>query len=101
MSDRPQRNPENAFRPVADEGGLVVDPVSHDVKVLNPVGSLVYRLLDGNHSVDEIVAKVTDEYDIDPSTARSHVEEFLSDLKSQGMLAAGTSAGQDEMNGRT
>ena len=88
MSDRPKRNPENAFRPVADEGGLVVDPVGHDVKVLNPVGSLIYKLLDGEHSVDQIVSQVIEHYDIDPDTARSDVEAFLSDLKSKGMLAA-------------
>ncbi len=33
----PRRHPDTAFRPVGDEGGLVVIPGRSEVKVLNPV----------------------------------------------------------------
>ncbi len=88
MSENPRRNPNNAFRAIADEGGLVVDPGAHDVKVLNPVGSAIYGLLDGTRDLDAIVRAVVAEFDVDEATARKDVEDFLADLRERGMLAA-------------
>ena len=82
-----RRHPETAFRPVADEGGLVVLPSRSEVKVLNPVGSKVYAMLDGKHSLDEIVAAVVEEFDVTADAARRDVEGFVDELADHGMLA--------------
>ncbi len=89
MRKNPRRHPETAFRPVADEGGLVVLPSRSEVKVLNPVGSKVYAMLDGKHSLDEIVAAVVAEFDVGAADARRDVEAFVDELADSGMLATG------------
>lgn len=87
MSDKPRRNPETAHREVEDEGGLVVLPRQSEVKVLNPVGSLIYKLLDGEHTVEQIIAAVVDEFDTTPDQASADVRQFLEELEAEGMLA--------------
>ena len=87
MSDRPVRNPQNAFRTVSDEGGLVVDPIAHDVRVLNPVGSFIYSRLDGTNTLDAIVTAVVEEFDVVEEEARRDVTAFLDDLRERGMLS--------------
>jgi hypothetical protein len=85
--DRPRRNPENAFRAVGDKGGLVVQPERSSVKVLNPVGSKIYSLLDGAHTQDEIVRAVIDEFDVDEAQARGDLQRYLEELDADGLLA--------------
>ena len=60
----PRRHPDTAFRPVGDEGGLVVLSGRAEVKVLNPVAIKVFGLLDGEHSPEQIARAVVDEYDV-------------------------------------
>lgn len=86
LPTHPKRNPSTAFRKVGEEGGLVVLPGRSEVKVLNPTGITVYGLLDGKHSIDEIVRTVIDEFDVEPSQAREDVRAFLNELADHGML---------------
>ncbi|HKQ62700.1 MAG TPA: PqqD family protein [Candidatus Polarisedimenticolaceae bacterium] len=83
----PRRNPHSAFRPIKDEGGLVVLPDRSEVKVLNPIGSKIYSLLDGQHSQDEIVRTVMDEFEVSEEQARGDLQAFLAELSTAGMLA--------------
>jgi hypothetical protein len=83
----PRRHPDSAFRKVGDEGGLVVLPGRAEVKVLNPVGIVVFSLLDGTHGVDDLAARVADEFEIDEAAARADVVSFLDELRQAGMLA--------------
>jgi hypothetical protein len=83
----PRRHPDTAFRPVGDEGGLVVIPGRSEVKVLNPVAIKVFSMLDGSHSVEAIVAAVTDEFDVNDEQAATDVQTFLGELNANGLLA--------------
>ena len=89
MSQKPQRSPNNAFRAVDDDGGLVVNPIAHDVTVLNPVGSLIYSMLNGENTVEQIVTAVTEQYEVNESEARRDVDAFIEDLQKRGMLLNG------------
>ena len=84
----PRRHPDTAFRPVGDEGGLVVIPGKSEVKVLNPVGIKVYELLDGEHSVETIVEAVTSEFEVSVEDAAKDVGDFIEMLREHGLLAA-------------
>ena len=86
MSDKPARDRALAFREIPGEGGLVVDPRQSEVKVLNPVGSKIYSLLDGEHSIEQIVAAVVEEFDVAETVARADIEAFLDDLRERDML---------------
>ncbi len=85
----PRRHPDSAFRPVGDEGGLVVLPGRSEVKVLNPVAIKVFGLLDGSHSVDQIARLVTEEFDVGEEQALEDIRAFLAELDQHGMLEPG------------
>jgi len=55
---------------------------------LNAVGARIWELLETPTSTDALVATLTAEYDVDPETARSHVERFLGELRQRGLLAS-------------
>jgi hypothetical protein len=83
----PRRHPDAAFRPVGDEGGLVVLPDKAEVKVLNPVAIKVFGLLDGQHSPEQLAGLVAEEFDVTEEQALQDIESFLEELRSHGMLA--------------
>lgn len=85
----PRRHPDSAFRPVGDEGGLVVLPGRAEVKVLNPVAIKVFGLLDGRHSLDEIARLVTEEFEVGEDQALQDIRAFLTELDRNGMLDLG------------
>ncbi|HKB08991.1 MAG TPA: PqqD family protein, partial [Candidatus Polarisedimenticolia bacterium] len=65
LQDVPRRSPNSAFR-VYDGQATIVLPDRAEVKVLNPVGSLVWERMDGARTVAQIVDAIVDEYDIEP-----------------------------------
>jgi hypothetical protein len=85
LSQYPRRKPGTAFREV-DDGGLVVLSDKREVKVLNPVGTLVFSLLDGKHSQSEIAAAIVAEFEVTPEEAHRDMVRFLTDLEQHGML---------------
>jgi hypothetical protein len=86
LPERPKRTPDCSYRAIADEGGLVVMLKQSEVQVLNPVGVKVFSLLDGNHTIEDIVASVTAEFEVSEETAREDVRAFLGELARNGML---------------
>ena len=64
--------------------------------MLNPVGSRIFSLLDGEHSQDVIVSAVAEEFEVSEEQARMDLGDFLDDLDSNGMLATAddTSVGE-------
>ena len=86
VPQRPSRVQECSYRAVGSEGGLVVLPGRSEVKVLNPAAILVFSRLDGEHTIDQIVGEVVDQFEVEPDTARRDVETFLEQLAEHGML---------------
>jgi len=93
MAGYPRRAPGSAFRAVGDEGGFVVLPARSEVKVLNPAGALIFSLLDGVHSPEQIRDAVAQEFDVSADQAMRDVEVFLRDLELHGMLADEATSG--------
>lgn len=87
QTDFPKRHPDSSFRPIGDDGGLVVLPGKGEVKVLNPAAIKIFGLLDGNRSLEQIVQEVTAEFDVSAETAMTDLKAFLDELASHGMLA--------------
>jgi hypothetical protein len=85
---------------VADEGCLVVVPARGAVEVLNPVGGKIYSMLDGQHTEEQIVRAVMDEFEVDEAQARRDFRSFLDELRAKGMLVTqggnGSSEASDE-----
>jgi len=69
------------------EGEAVI--LSMETKVLrglNPVGSRIWELIDGQRSVEEIVGVIVKEFDVEPPRAEEDVRGFLEELLDKGLV---------------
>src|SRR5215470_4652572 len=82
------RSPKTAWRVI--EGEAVI--LSLDTKAfrgLNPVGSRVWELIDGQRSVEDIVEVIVREFDITPQRAADDVQTFVRELLDKELLIRG------------
>jgi len=69
------------------EGEAVI--LSLDTKVLrglNPVGSRVWELIDGQRSVEEIAGLIVKEFEVERSQADKDVRGFVQELLDKGLV---------------
>ncbi|MEW6077759.1 MAG: PqqD family peptide modification chaperone [Thermodesulfobacteriota bacterium] len=83
--DRPLlANPDIVFRE-EDEGSFLFDPDSGELKCLNLMGAVIWKLLDGSHSPGAIISMISDRYpDIPSSNIQQQVQSFLQELINMG-----------------
>ena len=77
--------PATAWRVI--EGEAVI--LSLETKVLrglNPVGSRVWELIDGQRSVEEIVGVIVEEFDVAPQEAARDVRGFVQEILDRGLV---------------
>ena len=53
---------------------------------LNETGAFIWNLLNGENTVDDIVGKMTKEYDVSEEIAREDLEGFIDKLIKGGMV---------------
>ena len=69
-----------------DEDLVILDVPSGRYFELNDVGAVVWEHLDGVRSVDDIVDRVVEEYDVDRATASADVQDLLGQLIRAGLV---------------
>ncbi|TDV46893.1 PqqD family protein [Actinophytocola oryzae] len=66
---------------------IVLDLPSSQYFAITGVGSRVVQLLAEEHTLDDLVATIVDEYAVDAPTARADVEAFVERLRQAQLLA--------------
>lgn len=73
-------------------GTWVVIPIGANVVefsgmiTLNDTGAFLWRLLQDETGIRELVASLLETYNVDEATANADVEEFLSSFRKRGLL---------------
>ena len=83
--DFPCRAADTAFRMVDGEM-LVVSASGSNIIGLNETGALVWEMIDGSHSIDEIVTAVCDAFEVESGMARRDVLGFVDELEAAGLI---------------
>ena len=81
----PVRHPATASR-VFNGEAVIISPAENVVRMLNPVGSRIWELCDGSHTLDQIAIALTEEFDVDLIHARQSVTDFVTDLVDKKIL---------------
>jgi PqqD family protein of HPr-rel-A system len=68
---------------------LVYHRVTGEVHRLDPVGSIVWRVLDGRTTVDELATDLSASFGVDPIVVRADVADLLERLRRVFLLADG------------
>lgn len=84
-SHRPIHSPATASRVFGGEA-VVITPAQNTVRMFNAVGSRIWELSDGEHTVDEIAEVLTVEYAITTDAAQESVGRFVEELLNKGLL---------------
>ena len=53
---------------------------------LNSVGEFIFKLLENDITTDEIVNKITENYDVSAEQAKSAIEPYLETLRAKNLL---------------
>lgn len=83
-------NPLIVLREEFDDWAILFDPDSGNTFSLNPIGVLIWKQLDGHHSIEDIVHSIEEAADNVSSDVAAHVRAFLGDAIRLG-LASGES----------
>lgn len=86
MNDwRPKRT-DQVYWQFSDDVIVLKDAETGWFYRLNDVGTLIWELVDGTHTIDDIVREVLNEYDVTPEQAHADVMEFLENLRDLNFL---------------
>ncbi|MBD3239375.1 MAG: HPr-rel-A system PqqD family peptide chaperone [Chitinivibrionales bacterium] len=81
-------NPEIVFQEEVD-GALLFNPRNGEIKLVNPTGALLFRLLDGTRSKGELAERLMREYDVESrDEAEADVDAFLCEMERMGLVGA-------------
>lgn len=83
--DKPLVNPSVILREEFDDWAVLFDPDTAEGYALNPVGVLIWKQLDGSHTVDDVAAVVKENCEDVPAEVKDHCREFIADLIKQGL----------------
>ena len=64
----------------------IYDPTRESVTVLNSTASDIWRLADGEHTVDQIVDLLAGAYQVEPEAIRQQVKDAVQELVDGGLL---------------
>ncbi|MEW6676254.1 MAG: PqqD family protein [Nitrospirota bacterium] len=70
------KNTSVSYKLIGDEL-IIIDPYRHKLLRLNDVGRVIWELLDGRHSMTQIIEKLKEEFDVPMETIERDVSGFI------------------------
>ena len=86
QNDKPVANPLVVLREEFDDWAILFDPDTGNAFGLNPTGVLVWKLLDGAHTLDDMLVRLRESADHVPDEVSGHVSEFVEELTKRGLV---------------
>jgi hypothetical protein len=80
------QNARTAWR-VYDGEAVILCPDDGTLNTLNAVGTRIWESADGKTSVKAIVARICEEFEIDPERAEQDTLAFIGSLRERGLVA--------------
>jgi SynChlorMet cassette protein ScmD len=68
-----------------DDWAVLFDPDTGSGFGINPIGVAIWKLLDGQHSVEDILKELHDRCETVPDEAEQHVRDFIHALVGRGL----------------
>ena len=90
MSDYPIANPMVILREELDGWAVLFTPGSNTTFALDPTSVFIWRLLDGKHDRQAILAQLAEHcHGGIPDTAAADLETFLDELQAKSLIESG------------
>ncbi len=85
-TNKPIANSMLVLREEFDDWAILFDPDTGDGFGLNPVSVFIWKHLDGNHTIQDIIKKLSEECEDVPDDAKKHVKDFIKELVEKGYV---------------
>ena len=85
LSEKPIANPLIVLREEFDDWAILFDPDTGNAFGLNPVSVFIYKRLDGQHTLEDIMKELRAECKNAPEDAEKHAQDFIDDLLKRGL----------------
>jgi len=82
---RPVANPLIVLREEFDDWAILFDPDTGKGMGLNPTGVFIWKLLDGSHTLNDILEKLRGECENVPEDAGNEIKDFIQELTGRGL----------------
>jgi hypothetical protein len=86
-----QRNNAVLWRELDGEA-ILLDPKEGCSYNLNAIGTLIWKMLDGAHSTNEIITAICASYEVEYEQASQDVEQLLDDMRNNNLVVSSTTA---------
>ncbi len=83
--DKPVANPLIVLREEFDDWAILFNPDTGETYGLNPVSVLIWKNMDGKHSVEDISNEIRENCENTPEDVNGHVEEFIATMEEKGL----------------
>jgi hypothetical protein len=81
------RNPDVVLREEDEDGALLFNPDTNQVRVLNATAVFLWHLCDGTKGVPDMVAALKTQFEGAPEKeAEDHVKSFMDDMTANGFI---------------
>jgi hypothetical protein len=89
MTSRYVKNPDIVVREESQDGGLLFNPDTNEIKLLNATGLFIWELCDGEREIDAIVAALQDAFDgLPDDEIADQVQAFLEEMEAAGLVGS-------------
>jgi SynChlorMet cassette protein ScmD len=82
---KPIANPLIVLREEFDDWAILFDPDTGNAFGLNPTGVYLWKLLDGGHTVEDMIRDLRRDAEDVPDEVSDHVSEFVAELTKRGL----------------
>ncbi len=82
----PIPNPSAVFKEDRDGWGVLVNLDTASAMALNPTGSAIWKLIDGRHRMEDVIAALRVQFQSVPSSIADDVTALLDILAEEGMI---------------
>ena len=80
-------NPDVVLREEDDDGGLLFNPDTNQIRVLNHTGLYVWKRCDGTNNIESIIEGLKNDFENTPENGvAEQVAAFVEDMKANGFL---------------
>ena len=83
---KPIANPVVVLREEFDDWAVLFNPDTAHAVGIDPVGVAIWKQLDGEHTSEQIVDQLENQFSDVPNTAIDHVEKFINTLSEGGFI---------------
>lgn len=81
----PSRSEDLVWRKI-DEEIVILTEDGRSIHTLDKVGGVIWELVDGTKSVQDIATLICDRFDVSPETAQADVLEFCRELADKSII---------------